>query len=65
MIEVLQGLKAPLMIPMHFFSIYTLNNFLARLATLNWTVERAELPTVVVSRATLPPSPKILVLPGH
>lgn len=65
MIEVLQGLKAPLMIPMHFFSSYTLNNFLARLATLNWTVERAELPTVVVSRATLPPSPKILVLPGH
>ena len=65
MVEVLQGLKAPLMIPMHFFSGYTLNNFLARLATLNWVVERAEQPMVVVSRATLPPSPKILVLPGH
>ena len=65
MIEVLQGLKAPLMIPMHFFSGYTLDNFLARLASLKWAVERAELPTVVVSRATLPPSPKILVLPGR
>ncbi len=65
MVEVLQGLKAPLMIPMHFFSGFTLNNFLTRLATLNWTVERAELPTVVVSRATLPPTPKILVLPGR
>lgn len=65
MVEVLQGLKAPLMIPMHFFSSYTLNNFLARLGTLNWSVERAELPTVVVSRATLPPSPKVLVLPGR
>jgi len=65
MVEVLQGLKAPLTIPMHFFSGFTLNNFLTRLATLNWTVERAELPTVVVSRATLPPTPKILVLPGR
>ena len=31
MIEVLQALKAPLMIPMHFFSTYSLKRFLDRL----------------------------------
>jgi len=65
MVEVLQSLKAPLMIPMHFFSSYTLDNFLRRLGELDWTVERAEVPSVVVSKATLPAKPKVLVLPGR
>ena len=30
MVEVLQSLKAPLIIPMHYFSTYTLERFLAR-----------------------------------
>ena len=30
MVEVLHALKAPLMIPMHYFSAYTLDRFLAR-----------------------------------
>src|SRR5215211_2915398 len=37
MMEVLQALKAPLMIPMHFFSTFTLNRFLERVRQ-NWTV---------------------------
>jgi len=64
MIEVLQALKAPLMIPMHFFSSYTLQRFLER-ARQNWPVEMSEIPSLVVSKATLPSAPKVMVLPGH
>ena len=61
--EVLTALKAPLMIPMHFFGWYTLERFLAR-AQEQWTVERSEIPSVVVSKTMLPASPKVLVLSG-
>src|SRR5215472_6559823 len=64
MMEVLTALKAPVMIPMHFFSRYTLERFLSR-AKQQWEVEIAELPTVVVSKASLPARPKVLVLPGN
>jgi L-ascorbate metabolism protein UlaG (beta-lactamase superfamily) len=64
MVEVLQALKAPLMIPMHYFSAYTLERFLSRVRQ-NWEVQVAELPMVVISKTTLPSAPKILVLPGH
>jgi L-ascorbate metabolism protein UlaG (beta-lactamase superfamily) len=64
MIEVLQALKARLLIPMHYFSSYTLDRFLSR-ARAQWDVEISEVPTVVVSKTSLPAKPKILVLPGH
>jgi L-ascorbate metabolism protein UlaG (beta-lactamase superfamily) len=64
MMEVLQALKAPLMIPMHYFSTYTLHRFLER-ARQNWTVEMSEVPSLVVSKTSLPASPKVVVLPGH
>jgi len=64
MVEVLYALKAPLMIPMHYFSAYTLDRFLQRVRQ-EWDVEVAEVPSLVVSKATLPPKPKVLVLPGH
>src|ERR1700733_7942337 len=63
MFEVLTALKAQLIIPMHFFGWYTLDRFLDR-ARQQWPVERAEVPSLVVSKATLPKSPKIVVLPG-
>jgi L-ascorbate metabolism protein UlaG (beta-lactamase superfamily) len=64
MIEVLHALKAPLMIPMHYFSAYTLDRFLAR-ARQEWDVEIAEIPSLVVSKTSLPAKPKVLVLPGR
>ena len=64
MMEVLRALKAPLIIPMHYFSAYTLDRFLAR-AREDWVVEVAEVPSVLVSKTTLPAKPKVLVLPGH
>jgi L-ascorbate metabolism protein UlaG (beta-lactamase superfamily) len=64
MIEVLHALKAPLMIPMHYFSAFTLDRFLSRVRQ-EWPVELSEVPSVVVSRTSLPGKQKILVLPGH
>ena len=64
MMEVLQALKAPQMIPMHFFSMYTLQRFLDR-ARQNWELETSEIPSILVSKATLPTTPKATVLPGH
>jgi L-ascorbate metabolism protein UlaG (beta-lactamase superfamily) len=64
MIEVLHALKAPLMVPMHYFGAFTLNRFLARVQQ-EWEVEMAETPSLVLSKAMLPAKPKVLVLPGH
>jgi L-ascorbate metabolism protein UlaG (beta-lactamase superfamily) len=64
MIEVITALKAPLIIPMHFFSSFTLQSFLDRLGK-QFDVAINETPSVVVSKATLPAKPKVLVLPGN
>jgi L-ascorbate metabolism protein UlaG (beta-lactamase superfamily) len=64
MVEVLQALKAPLTIPMHFFSSYTLERFLARVRQ-NWEVEWRDTPSLVLSKTTLPTAPKVVVLPGR
>jgi L-ascorbate metabolism protein UlaG (beta-lactamase superfamily) len=64
MVEVLHSLKAPLMIPMHYFSAFTLDRFLQRVRQ-DWDVEVAEIPSVLLSKTSLPSKPKVLVLPGH
>jgi len=64
MVEVLEGLKAPLMIPMHYFSVFTLNRFLDRMRE-KFDVEFSDTPSTVISKTTLPGKPKILVLPGR
>jgi L-ascorbate metabolism protein UlaG (beta-lactamase superfamily) len=64
MIEVVQSIKAPLMIPMHYFSTSTLNRFLDRVRD-KYQIDYSDTPSIVVSRGTLPNTPKFLVLPGH
>jgi L-ascorbate metabolism protein UlaG (beta-lactamase superfamily) len=64
MVEVLTSLKAQLMIPMHYFSSYTLDRFLARVRD-TFDVQTSDLPMTVVSKASLPAKPQILVLPGR
>jgi L-ascorbate metabolism protein UlaG (beta-lactamase superfamily) len=64
MMDVLSALKAQIIVPMHFFNQFTLQRFLDR-AAQKWPVERAEIPSFVVSKTTLPEKPKVLVLPGH
>jgi len=63
MIEVLRDLKAPLIIPMHYFSGFTLSRFLDA-ARPHFEIKTSAEPTVVVSRSTMPERPQILVLPG-
>jgi L-ascorbate metabolism protein UlaG (beta-lactamase superfamily) len=64
MVEVVQAIKAPLMVPMHYFNTFTLRRFLERV-NKQYEVELAETPSFVVSKATLPSKGKFLVLPGH
>jgi len=64
MFEVLTAIKAPLMVPMHYFSAYTLQRFLGR-ARQTWAVEMSAVPSFVMSKTTLPTTPKVLVLPGR
>lgn len=64
MIEVLHALKAPLLIPMHYFSGYSLDRFLTRMRQ-EWEIEVLEIPSAVISKTTLPLKPKILVMPGR
>jgi L-ascorbate metabolism protein UlaG (beta-lactamase superfamily) len=65
MMEVLGEIKAPLMIPMHFFGPSTLERFLARAGEEGCEIARSDTPSVVLSRARLPGRPTVLVLPGH
>ncbi len=64
MVEVLKAIKAPLMIPMHYFSSFTLERFIARVRD-TFEIEQSAEPSVVVSRASLPARQKVLVLPGR
>jgi L-ascorbate metabolism protein UlaG (beta-lactamase superfamily) len=64
MVEVIQAMKAPLMVPMHYFSTFTLHRFLDRVSQ-QYDIEFAETPSFVVSKATLPSKGKFLVLPGR
>lgn len=62
--EVLEKLEAPLVIPMHYFNSGTLERFLSVLGT-SYLIERNAGPTITLSRATLPLTPTVRVLPGH
>lgn len=65
MVEVLKALKAPLMIPMHYFSSFTLSRFLDRVKQDWASVEIRDIPSAVVSKTTLPATPTVMVLPGR
>jgi L-ascorbate metabolism protein UlaG (beta-lactamase superfamily) len=64
MIEVLQQIKPKIAVPMHVFTQMTLEKFLARAGEF-YTVKRADDPSVMLTRATLPAEPEMLVLPGR
>jgi len=65
MIDVLQSMKAQLVIPMHFFSSFTLHRFLDVAKGHKWDVDFAPVPSTTVSKATLPATTKVMVLPGQ
>ena len=63
MIEVLKTLKARLVLPMHAFGTYSLEQFLLGMRD-EFGVELGDSPTIDVSFDTLPEEPTVLVLPG-
>ncbi len=63
MLNVLEELKARIVIPMHYFGPSTLSRFVAG-AREAFDVEFATTPVTIVSATTLPDKPKLVVLPG-
>ena len=63
-VETLEVVKARLVLPMHYFGAPTLNRFLSRLDE-RFEVRMHPEPEIVVSAATLPETPTVLVLPGY
>jgi L-ascorbate metabolism protein UlaG (beta-lactamase superfamily) len=64
MIETLQKLQVPLVIPMHYFGATTLNRFLTRMKE-HYEVVLSDTASVILSRDSLPVRPTVLVLPGY
>ena len=64
MADVLNSIGAKIVIPMHMFGPQTLERFLRRVGE-RYPIERSESPSLLVSRASLPEKPKIVVLPGR
>ena len=64
MLEVLKTLKARIVIPMHYFGPATLNRFIATVSPA-YELETSTTPERIVSAASLPDRPKLLVLPGY
>ncbi len=65
MLEVLQALQAPVVIPMHFFSQGRLEAFLAIMADHGFDIVRSDTPRIRLARSDLPDRPAVLVLPGR
>lgn len=64
MMNVLRELKARVVIPMHYFGPATLARFIEN-AKASLEVEVSQIPVAVISAASLPDKPKLLVLPGY
>jgi L-ascorbate metabolism protein UlaG (beta-lactamase superfamily) len=67
MMDVIQQIKPPLVIPMHYFNAATLARFLERMKTeFNYVVRTNDVPLAILTRAKIPPAgqPEIWVLPG-
>ncbi len=60
--DVLKALKAPLVVPMHYFSEYTLTRFLAE-AQKSFVVRRLSSPEITVARDRMPAKTEVWVLP--
>jgi L-ascorbate metabolism protein UlaG (beta-lactamase superfamily) len=62
MMEVIDAIRAPLILPMHYFGAATLNRFLD-VARGKYEIEFSPASSIEVSRSSLPARPKMLILP--
>lgn len=65
MMDVLEQIRARLVIPMHYFGPSTLERFLATAQDRGMRVSRSASPRILLSRADLPAEREVLVLPGR
>lgn len=63
MVQVIDSIGAPLLIPMHYFTLDTLARFLDRLRG-RYVIKASDNPRVLLSREALPKTREVLVLPG-
>jgi L-ascorbate metabolism protein UlaG (beta-lactamase superfamily) len=64
MLNVLNDLKARIVMPMHYFSPQTLSRFVSGLSGA-LDVDYQSDPTIVLSASKLPDRPKLIILPGY
>ena len=64
MLEVVRSIQPMIVVPMHFFSTHTLNQFLD-LARERFPIETLASPVVTLSRDKLPRRTTVMVLPGR
>ncbi|MEM9205721.1 MAG: MBL fold metallo-hydrolase [Pseudomonadota bacterium] len=64
MIDVIRDLRSSIVLPMHYFGPTTLQRFLTGME-VHFPVEIQQSPQIRVSLNSLPPSPKVIVLPGY
>jgi L-ascorbate metabolism protein UlaG (beta-lactamase superfamily) len=62
MLEVLNAMKPRIVIPMHYFSRYSLNQFIEAIKTTHEIVQNPTA-TVVISKDQIPAKPRLMVLP--
>lgn len=64
MLEVVQSIQPMIVVPMHFFSQYTLNQFL-EIARDKYPVERLDAPVITLTRDRLPRRTTVMLMPGR
>lgn len=64
MLEVVRSIQPMVVVPMHFFSAYTLNQFLD-LARERFPIETLASPVITMTREKLPRRTTVMVLPGR
>ena len=62
--EVLKTMNPRFVVPMHYFTRFTLERFLTE-ARKTWKVTELDVPTTVLSKDQLPAKTEVLVLPGN
>lgn len=65
MLRVVRMMSAPLVIPMHFFGSYSIEEFTALAREKNFDIRFSRSPEIILSRTVLPRKPTVLVLPGR
>ena len=64
MAETVNAIRPAILVPMHYFGPVVLDSFLEKLGP-QWPVRRSETNEIVLTKASLPEPPEVVVLPGR